>query len=76
LRHLKRDRRLRRIEGRYVIEGEGELIVEGQPSRAFKGSDSFQIPVGAVHSVKNGGKATKLAITYTVEKDKPLASPA
>jgi quercetin dioxygenase-like cupin family protein len=44
------------VESAYVIEGEGELIVEGQPSRAFKGSDSFQIPVGAVHASRTAAR--------------------
>ncbi len=64
------------VESAYVLEGESDLIVEGQPDRKLKAADAFQIPAGVVHSVRNGPKATKLAITYTVEKDKPLASPA
>lgn len=64
------------VEAAYILDGEGDLQVEGQPDRKLKASDSFLIPVGAVHGLRNGPKAMKLAITYTVEKDKPLASPA
>ena len=63
------------VESAYILDGEADLIVEGQPDRKLQASDTFQIPAGTVHSLRNGPKATKLAITYTVEKDKPLASP-
>jgi quercetin dioxygenase-like cupin family protein len=64
------------IESAYVLEGEAELSVDGQPDRKIQANDAFQIPPNRPHGVRNGGKATKLAITYVVEKDKPLASPA
>ena len=64
------------VESAYVIEGEAELLVDGQASRKIQASDAFQIPPNTPHGVRNGGKTTKLAITYVVEKDKPLASPA
>jgi quercetin dioxygenase-like cupin family protein len=64
------------IESAYVLEGEAELSVDGQPDRKIQANDAFQIPPNTPHGVRNGGKATKLAITYVVEKDKPLASPA
>ncbi len=64
------------IESSYIIEGGGELIVDGQANRQLGPGDGFQIPVAIPHSLKNGSKATKLAGTYVVEKGKPLASPA
>jgi quercetin dioxygenase-like cupin family protein len=64
------------IENAYVLEGEAELSVDGQPDRKIQASDGFQIPPNTPHGVRNGSKVTKLAITYVVEKDKPLASPA
>ena len=42
----------------------------------LKPGDSFQIPAGAVHSVKNGDKPSRILATFVVEKDKPLASAA
>ena len=65
------------IESSYVMEGEIELPVQGQPTRMLKAGDGFQIPPNTPHA---GGKAsdkkTRVMITYIVEKGKPLASPA
>jgi quercetin dioxygenase-like cupin family protein len=65
------------IESGYVVEGEIELPIEGQPTRTLKAGDNFQIPVETPHAgSKNGGKKTVIISTFVVEKDKPLASPA
>jgi quercetin dioxygenase-like cupin family protein len=64
------------VESSYVLEGEGELLVQGQPARKVKASDGFQIPPEIPHSARTGDKSMKLAVTYVVEKDKPLSSPA
>jgi quercetin dioxygenase-like cupin family protein len=65
------------IESTYVMEGEIELPVQGQPTKVVKTGEGFQIPPNTPHA---GGKAsdtkTHLMITYIVEKGKPLASPA
>ena len=53
------------------------LPVEGQPTRTLKVGDGFQVPPETLHAGgKNGDKKTRIAITYVVEKGKPLASPA
>ena len=65
------------IESAYIIEGGLDLPIEGQPTRALKPGDGFQVPPNTPHAGgKNGDKKTKIAITYVVEKGKPLASPA
>lgn len=64
------------IESSYVVEGGLELSVDGQGTRALKPGDGFQVPPGTAHGGKNGDKPTVIAITYVVEKGKPLASPA
>jgi len=64
------------IESSYVLEGEINLEVQGQPARTFKVGDGFQVPPVTPHGGRNGDKKTRLAINYIVEKDKPLASPA
>ena len=64
------------IESSVILEGEAELLVDGQANRTLKAGDSFQIPTAAPHSLRNGSSATRVAGTYTVEKGKPLASPA
>jgi quercetin dioxygenase-like cupin family protein len=61
----------------YVVEGEGELMVEGRPVRKLKAGDGFIVPSGAKHGAKNTGtKPLKVAAIYLVEKGKPLATPA
>jgi quercetin dioxygenase-like cupin family protein len=65
------------IESGYVLEGGLDLPVEGLPTRTLKPGDGFQVPPETPHAGgKNGDKKTKIAITYVVEKGKPLASPA
>ncbi len=64
------------VESAYCLEGTFDLSVKGEPTRTVKAGDGFQIPPFTPHSARNGDKPVKLAITYVVEKDKPLASPA
>ncbi len=61
----------------YVLEGQLELLVDGQPTRVIKAGESFTVPAGTVHDAHNSGsEATKLVGVYVVEKGKPLATPA
>ena len=54
--------------------GEADLLVQCQPDRRIKATDGFQVPPETPHSVRNGDKPLKLAVTYVVEKDKPLVT--
>ena len=61
----------------YIMEGEGELLIEGQPARKVKTGDGFVVPAGMKHDARNTGTQTlKLVAVYLVEKGKPLATPA
>jgi quercetin dioxygenase-like cupin family protein len=61
----------------YVEEGEGELLIEGQPARKLKTGDGFVVPSGAKHDARNTGtRVLKVVAVYLVEKGKPLATPA
>ena len=64
------------IETGYVLEGELEIIIDGQPPMKLKAGNTYQIPAGAVHDVKAGDKPFKVLAVYVVDKNKPLASPA
>ncbi|WP_407520497.1 cupin domain-containing protein [Methylobacterium oryzisoli] len=64
------------VEAAIVTEGAFDLSVDGLPDRTVKAGEGYLVPTGAIHSARNRSATTKLAITYTVEKDKPLASPA
>jgi len=61
----------------YVLEGEADLLIDGQPPRHLKSGDSFVIPAGVVHDAHNDGTLpARLVGVFVVEKGKPLASPA
>lgn len=61
----------------YVMEGEVQLLVDGQDARTVRAGESFVVPAGVVHDAHNTTPATvKLVGVYVVEKGKPLASPA
>jgi quercetin dioxygenase-like cupin family protein len=61
----------------YVMEGEGEILIEGRPALKVKTGDGFVVPNGARHDARNTGTGPmKLAAVYLVEKGKPLATPA
>ena len=61
----------------YVLEGQGQILIDGQPPRVVKAGESFVIPAGVVHDAFNDGAVvTKLVGVYVVDKGKPLATPA
>jgi len=65
------------IETGYVLEGEADLLIDGQAEQHLKAGDSYAIPAGAVHDAKvHGDKALKVLGIYVVDKTKPLATPA
>ena len=60
-----------------MLEGELNVLVEGQPTLTVRAGESFVIPAGAKHDAQNKGAVpVKLAAIYLVEKGKPLATPA
>jgi quercetin dioxygenase-like cupin family protein len=65
------------IESAYVLEGRFELPIQGQPTRAMKTGDAFQIPPETPHADGKPYDAKSIILlTYVLEKGKPLASPA
>lgn len=61
----------------YVLEGEGDLLIDGAAPRHLKAGDSYVIAAGTVHDAVNSGKQTmRLIGVFVVAKNKPLASPA
>lgn len=60
----------------FVIEGSVTVILEGTPTTK-KAGEAFLIPAGKVHDAKNeSGAGARLAVSYVVDKGKPLATPA
>ena len=64
------------IEMGYVLTGEGDLMIDGQPTLHLKPGTSYQIPAGVPHSARTGAAPQRIIVTYVVDKTKPLASPA
>jgi quercetin dioxygenase-like cupin family protein len=61
----------------YVAQGRIRLDVQGQPSRELGPGDSFLVTRGQVHrAVLLGDQPVKLINTWTVDKGKPLLTPA
>ena len=64
------------METGYVLEGELELVIDGQPPMKIKAGESYQIPEGAIHDAKAGDKPFKVLGVYVVKAGEPLAKPA
>ncbi|NHZ91324.1 cupin domain-containing protein [Massilia sp. CCM 8733] len=61
----------------YVLEGEGQLLVDGAAPRLLRAGDAFVVPAGVVHDAHNPGRAAmRLVGVFVVDKNKPLATPA
>lgn len=60
----------------YVVEGETELLIDGQPPLRLQAGQAFSVPAGKVHNARNVGTGpVHLIGVYVVEKGKPLATP-
>jgi len=60
----------------YILSGEGELVIDGQPAKAFKTGEASIIPGGVVHDTRNTGtQPLKVVAVFVVEKGKPLTTP-
>ena len=61
----------------YVLEGEIILAVQGRPPHTLKAGDTFFVEKSRIHeTINESGAPAKILVTYTVEKGKPLATPA
>lgn len=66
----------RGIEAGYVVEGEAEILIDGEAPKRVKAGESFLIAAGRPHDARNTGSGpAKVIATYVVEKGKPLAEP-
>jgi len=65
------------VELLVVIQGEMDVLIEGEAPKRLKAGDSLAIPSGKVHDVHTMGEVpAKVVVTWMVEKGKPIASPA
>lgn len=65
------------VEMLIMIEGEMDVLIDGEAPRHLKAGDSLAIPAGKIHDAKTvSSGAAKAAVTWVVEKGKPMATPA
>jgi quercetin dioxygenase-like cupin family protein len=58
----------------YVVEGQYELGINGQPTRMLKAGDTFYEPPGALHSVSRNASATQnlqIVVFMVADASKP-----
>ena len=62
----------------YVLSGELEFQLEGQPPQRFQPGDHFYEPLGAVHLVSRnpGNETTELLVFAVQPKGQPVVLPA
>jgi quercetin dioxygenase-like cupin family protein len=64
------------VESTYVLDGSGELRIEGEPPRTLRAGDAFQAPPDTVHCVQIGEQRARVCSTLVVRKGEPMVSPA
>jgi quercetin dioxygenase-like cupin family protein len=60
----------------YVLEGDYSFSLDGRAWKVYKSGESFRIEPLDIHDEKAGAEGAKLLAVFTVERGKPLASPA
>lgn len=60
-----------------VLEGELELLRDGEAPRIVKAGEAYHSPRGIAHETRNVGKGPARAVaTFIVDKGQPLLTPA
>ena len=63
-------------ESGVVLAGGGTLSVHGMADRILAVGDEYLVPPETPHALQNKGALTRIGATFTVERGKPLATPA
>ena len=63
------------VEISYVLEGEGDFVIEGKKNHV-KAGGSFRLEPKVRHSVLNGPSTMKILAVYIIPKGEPVATPA
>ena len=64
------------VESTVVLEGGGEQVIDGQPPLPVSAGDTWQVSAGVPHGGRYGPQGCKFIVTLSVEKGKPMTSPA
>lgn len=59
-----------------ILEGRLELEIDGMAGSSMTPGQGLSIPNARPHVERAGPEGCKVAVSFVVEKDKPLASPA
>lgn len=60
----------------YLLEGEYTMMIDGEPPRVLRPGEWLQVPPGVPHAERSGERAARLLAVFTVEKGRPLTTPA
>lgn len=61
----------------YVVDGEAELVVDGEAPKRIGPGEAFVVKEGRIHDLRNPtGNPVHLIGVYVVDKGKPIATPA
>jgi quercetin dioxygenase-like cupin family protein len=64
------------VESSVVLEGGGEQVIDGQLPLPVSPGSTWQAAAGVPHGGRYGPQGCKLIVTLSVEKGKPMTSPA
>jgi quercetin dioxygenase-like cupin family protein len=64
------------FEVAYVVQGQVDLMIDGEETRHLKAGDSYRVDVHRPHDARNtGSEPVRVVASWVVEKGKPLAEP-
>lgn len=59
-----------------LLEGELELLVEGQPAKRVRAGEAYHNARDIVHETRNGGQGiARVVSTFVIDKGKPVMVP-
>ena len=64
------------VESTTLLAGACDLYVKDRPDRTLTAGEVFLVPAYVPHGVRSVPSPVRFAVTYVVEKGKPIASPA
>ncbi len=64
------------VETTVVLEGGGEQVIDGQAPIPVSAGATWRVAAGVPHAGRYGPQGCKFIVTLSVEKGKPMTSPA
>lgn len=60
----------------YLLDGDYTVLVDGSATLKVNPGETWEVPPNVIHDEHTGSAGAKILAVFTVEKGKPLASPA